>query len=440
LTSVWEGRSNVVGIADSLQVVEAVAETATFLLLVQSQSSSEELFGEVIGKCWTQSLQTYLTTSTAIVGPALRAHTKLGTTLCQGWVQLDTACRTKPGSTIADLSDWFWRQEVPSIVLMNDVQNQQLTQFFQQIANESDRTADPHLFSTVLRQKFHLLLEPSKTKSNWVPSKDVYDLWNIILSIVPSAIIFSNSDEEESRDKFVMNRILTWMIRHTSSLSEQTNLQLALLDTTLFYNVSRSIDQSSASSQWCSILREVVAAQPDLQILIDCLVCLHKKGWDVPSVTASRSSSVFSDFCIQVAKTAVEEAALTHHHHSMDDDDSISQAIDEHDENYRKRLRFLQVCAGLDSNTISEHLVGKNVIEAWVDCSCPIDSHDGVIDGAEGNPVLDTLVAMVKSSATKFDDALLHRILIQVWRQGGILWNDQVLGWFFQRTMSYVLP
>ena len=33
LTSVWEGRTHLVGVADSLKVVEAVAETATFLLL-----------------------------------------------------------------------------------------------------------------------------------------------------------------------------------------------------------------------------------------------------------------------------------------------------------------------------------------------------------------------------------------------------------------------
>jgi hypothetical protein len=427
LTCIWEGRSQVVGVADSFQVAQAVAETAAFLLQNQSKTP-EPAFHQVIAKCWLQSLQAYLTTSESLTGPALQSHFELGKTLSQSIVQFDQTCNNKSQSAIAGIADFFWKQELPSIILQNNVQNKHLTNMLTNVQNQVSGEDTVPLLVPVLCQKFHAVLSPAQTKSNWVPKVEIYNLWIAILKLVPSNEIFpSNGPTTISLQSFVMNNILMWMVRHTSNASAEMSQNLASLDTRLF--LALSIANKSAVSQWAAILREILAADPSLTILMECLAYMLKLGWKSAEV-ASPSDGAFDRFCIQVAEAAVARASehVVHLKHSIDDDDSLSQGTAEiEDEKSLSTLHFLLFCVGLDRERKNDVLVGKEVMLAWCNATCPTDDSMVGNHGIDLNPVLDTLVRMVRADKMKQDDPLSVRVMVQSWRLGGRLWEEQVL-------------
>jgi hypothetical protein len=363
-------------------------------------------------------------------GPALQTHLKLGKILSQGLVQFQQSCTNKPQSAIAGLVDYFWEQELPSIVLSTEVSNQYmtslLTHFKDEESFEPNQASESRLLTLVLRQKFHAILSPALSKSTWIPGKDVYNLWIAILLLIPSDEIFNDADVSTvTLDSFVMNHILYWMVRHSSILSNQMCHSLAILDTKLFLALSTSTQTNS--KQWASILREMIAADPALEILVECLEYLSNHGWKSTDIVAS-STGVFAKFCIQVAKTAVVEASkkAIHRNHTLDDDDSMSQATPEvEDERTLSTIRFLQFCAGVGTNIVSETLISDDVIQAWCNATCPAEIFTGT-PSVEANPVLDTLVKMVLAEKLSHVETTV-RVLIQTWRLGGRLWEDQML-------------
>jgi hypothetical protein len=111
----------------------------------------------------------------------------------------------------------------------------------------------------------------------------------------------------------------------------------------------------------------------------------------------------------------------------LDDDDSVSQtSIEVEDETTLSTIRFLQFCAGFGTNTASETLIDEEVIDEWCEVTCPAELSIGTVN-VEPNPVLDTLVRMVQAEKLKIDGETTARILVQTWRLGGHLWEDQVL-------------
>ena len=400
LTSVWEGRTNMVGVADCLQVVAAVAETATFLLLKPHHDLSE-----VIAKCWLQSLQTYLTT-TDVKGPALRPQMELSKTLARDLFQLDQGSQTKPTSAVYHLKDWFWGAELLSTLLQPNVDNQLLSTFLADLAANreaslnSKGTPRSHLLP-ILKEKFQKLLEQCQGASGLVPSLGMYELWIAILNHSPIDQILDASNIE----KFVMNDLLRWMVIHTSSLSEQANEQLAKQDFILFHRCRLLLNPSL----WDSILREVVAAKCDLHYLMTGLVVLVKAGGSLDAIR----SFILEDLCIQVAKEATEPHVISGDHES--------DATELRQEYHRKCADFLQTSAGLGE--IEGSFIGKTVIKAWIDCACPTDA----LTDLEPNPVLETLINLSRSGGLDTEDS--QRSILQCWRQGGYLWEKTLTPW-----------
>ncbi|KAG7349816.1 hypothetical protein IV203_012413 [Nitzschia inconspicua] len=433
LTCVWEGRSQVVGVADGLQVAQAVAETATFLLQNQLRTP-EPAFHQVIAKCWLNALQSYLTTSESLTGPALQSHTNLGTVLSQSLVQFQQACTNKPQSAIAGLSNYFWNQELPVVVLQNDVSNVHLTKLLSDFrihlsGVSSDEASTRQLIAPVLRQKFHAILAPARTKSNWVPNIDSYNLWIIILQVVSADEIFTTGDQSTiSLDSFVMNHILTWFVRHTSTLSAELSKSLAILDTRLLV-LALSASNETKVAQWAAILRECLLADPSLSALTACLACLLQQGWKSADVVAS-STDVFSQFCIRIAETAVDRASESalHHKHNMDDSDSMSESstVEVDDEASHSTLQFLLFCVGLAADSNTEALVDDDVMEAWCNATCP-EEISRSSRSIERNPVLDTLITVVQADKLQGKEEMSIRILMQSWRLGGRVWDEKVL-------------
>ncbi|KAL3933129.1 MAG: hypothetical protein SGBAC_010530, partial [Bacillariaceae sp.] len=386
LTCVWEGRVNVKGLTEELEVVGAVAETATFLLLKANND-----FSEIIAKCWLYSLQTFLTTEGT--GPAKRSLDKLCEILARDWMQLNQASHSKESSAIFQLKDWFWKQELEKVVLQDNVDNGQLFSLIQLLEKENKEASGANHWAHIVQTKFHKLLARCQGNSGLVPSADVYELWIVILEKLSVDQVF----DKVTLDKFVVNDLLRWMVIHTSSVSEQASATNTGYDFTL-YRLCRSMTNDGV---WNTLLKELVAVKCDLAYL--------QVGLE--SVLKAEGSAVLfpcptlDELCVQIAQEAVQHSEL-----AIGD----SRASDLSAEHNQKVSNFLKMCFGLGNYG---NLVTKTTIESMVQYACPED----YLISMEENPVLETLVEMMIAGRLDAQDE--KNILVQSWRQGGDLWE-----------------
>lgn len=437
LTNAWEGQNHVVSNTDRWEVISAVAETAAFLLAKEESDDLndddvdedvQEAFHKILAQCWIRSLQSFLAGSAG--GVALRAHRKLGTTLTKGWIQLDRASfgssdDNKLPSIVHSIREWFWKEPVSETILSKSTNTTNLTTLLVTLRSiqSKDNTNNESLWAaSALSQKFRSLL-PTKSAS-WVPTRDIYELWIAILELVPATpgtIFISTNNGTDPLEGFVMNQLLQWMILHTSGRSDKRDKNLALLDVTLFHLLSSAVPNVFTKC-WDPLFREILAGEPDLEILNSCLRWLlsEGRGHSIEDVVGG-STSGFSNFCVSVAQTAMKQ---NNPPTTVSEDDTHSESsID----NNCKTRQFLQACVGLES--MPGGLVGDAVVNAWLDFACL--NQDGLSSNTTRNPVLDTLVAMV--CANKFSDTSeVERVLLQSWRKGGSLWADQCLPWLGQ--------
>ncbi len=406
LTSIWQGKTNLVGAADQLDVVAAVAETATFLLLKQSHD-----LAEVIAKCWLQALETFVTRSIGNVmgGPVLQAYNHLGQTLAKDLQLLDTAKNSKQNSAMVLLDDWFWHQEIPKILLSeSSIDLVQLTNLVRLFPILSQTPNDSHL-PDLWKKLFHNYLEQCQASSGLVPGDEIYQFWMVLLERVSIDDLFA--DTTTSIETFLMNDLLRWMVIHTSSLSDQYNESLSKYDFHLFTQC-RTTNQREQT--WESFLRELVAAKCDLEALVSGLIIITKKE----GLQFVRST-ILDDLCRQIAKEAINELHAEEHE---DSEDEFTDATELHLSYHRKAGDLLQTCVGLGE--IDGLLVEDSVVSSWIDLACPIDPWTH----RSPNPVLETLVSLVKENHFK-TATHWERILLQSWRQGGDLWKDTSLPW-----------
>ena len=440
LTNAWEGQSHVVSNADRWEIISAVAETAAFLLAkeesedlyadVALDEDAEEAFHKILAQCWIRSLQSYLSGSAG--GAALRAHRKLRSTLAKGWIQLDKASSSssddKMPSIIYNIREWFWKEALGETILSKSTNTTNLASLLVALRNDQAQNAsilgDQNLLgASVLSRKFRSLL--STESASWVPTRDIYELWIVILQLVPPNhdVIFEATSDKDPFEGFVMNQLLPWMILHTSSRSDKCAKDLALLDIALFHYLSSPI-KNSFTKWWDPLLREILAGEPDLEILKACLGWLLSKerGHSVDDIVVGPTSG-FSDFCVSVAQSAISQKKKENVHDTDCESEVSHHFAGSGNGDYYKAGHFLRACIGLETMPA---LVGDVVVNKWLDCACP--SEDGFSAKTIRNPVLDTLVAMFLGD--KFSDASrIGRVLVQAWRQGGPLWEDQCLPW-----------
>jgi hypothetical protein len=424
LTSIWQGKSNLVGTADQLEVVAAVAETATFLLLKQSHE-----LAEVLAKCWLQALKVFVTRSigssssnnSSNSGPIPRAYDHLGQILAKDLQLLDTAQATKPNSAMILLDDWFWNTEIPKVLASDDDSAVELTQLANLVqrfpasqattTTTTDSDGDSHL-PKIWKQLFHHYLQQCQASAGLVPGQDIYELWMILLERISIDELFIDVDMKA----FLMNDLLRWMVIHTSSLSDQFSDQLAKYDFQVYQKCRNS---QGGAGTWDTILRELVAAKSDLEALVSGLLILTTEaGLD------SVRSTILDDLCRQVAKESIIEL------HGEDSEDELSHATELHLHYHQKASDLLQTCVGLGE--IDGVLVDGSVVSHWIDLACPEDP--STTRGS--NPVLETLVSLVKNDYFKDDTSSVERTLIQAWRQGGDLWRETVIPWISKNNTT----
>ena len=470
LTSASEGNSNVT--ADMLEVSAAVAESAAFVLLRQASTSSptstdgepadldrdasdtKSLTLDIvtsIAQRWLDALSVYLRTVPS--GAAQRVHQRLGKGLARDLIQLDQASFVET-SVMHHIRDWFWGRDGIYVSLLvnfggkktvdksqdknlacwlNEINGRFKEQYGKrQISVEGQNKhaqgtagSQGSNLSNVLRDKFHSQLQTFQGASGFVPKEDTYDLWIAILGLVGVDQVFAHDSaklagpEREtevdltSADKFVMNDVLRWMIIHTSSLSDHSELRLTKLDFTLY---SLCEGTKTTGVQWGSIIRELVAAKCDLGLLRAGLLIMLQNGENIEDLRCNELDNLAS----QIAKESVPSLAIRHQH---DDDSDEVAAFAEED---RKVADFLGLCVGFDTEG-PDMLVGEDVISTFVDCAClemgsPRSTEFGHV--VRVNPVLETLVCLIRTRKESLSEDQIHRVLLESWRQGGDLWRD----------------
>lgn len=394
LTSIWQGNKHLVGAADQLEVIAAVAETSSFLLLRQSHD-----LVEVVAKCWLQALQVFVTRSigNSNVGPLVNAYDALGKVLAKGLQAMDGVEATQTHSAMTVLKDWFWNTELPKVLVSDaDVDLGQMTTFVKQFPSAKVSPNILKIWRSVFRHNVEVV-------AGMIPTEDLYKFWMFLLDRISVDQIF----DEKEREHFLMNDLLRWMVIHTSSLSDQFSLTLAKRDFELY-------DKCKTAVSWEPILRELVAAKCDLEALSSGLVILSES-----SGLESVKSSILEDLCKQVAKESIVEL---HADEGGDSEDEYTEATELNRNYHRKAGDLLQTCVGLGD--VNGLLVGDGVTSSWVDMACPIDK----AASRSTNPVLETLVALIKDDYFA-ETSTVARVLIQAWRQGGDLWMESVVYW-----------
>ena len=399
LTSIWQGKTHLVGATDQLEVVSAVAETSAFLLLRRSHD-----LAEVIAQCWLRALQVYATHSigNSDTGPLAKAYDALGRILAKDLQAMDLATSTKTDSAMILLEDAFWNIEIPKVLVLDPgVDVRQMAALVGQFPMESNGPQLVQVFKRLFRHNL-------ETCSGLVPTEDLYNFWILLLHRIPIDQVFDASE----REHFLMNDLLRWMVIHTSSLSDQFDLSLCRRDFELY-------DKSKTSTSWEPTLRELVAAKCDLEALASGLVVLSQSaGVDYVK------SSILDDLCKQVAKESIVELHFEEHE---DSEDEYTDATELNRHYHRKAADLLQTCVGLGE--MDSVIVDEAVVLSWVEIACPMEP----LTKRSSNPVLETLVALIKNDYFK-DSHPVERILLQVWRQGGELWVETIVPWITRNT------
>eukprot|EP00529_Nitzschia_sp_RCC80_P008151 CAMPEP_0113484582 /NCGR_PEP_ID=MMETSP0014_2-20120614/24035_1 /TAXON_ID=2857 /ORGANISM="Nitzschia sp." /LENGTH=1173 /DNA_ID=CAMNT_0000378187 /DNA_START=24 /DNA_END=3545 /DNA_ORIENTATION=- /assembly_acc=CAM_ASM_000159 len=177
-------------------------------------------------------------------------------------------------------------------------------------------------------------------------------------------------------------------------------------------------DSTAMSSETGSltetVMKEVIAAKPDITALWDYIrlyaTCCHWTAndfLDLEYFQAYCCSSVNGEH--KISEISGDDA------HDADADES------------NKTIDFLLNIVGLgnEQNNGIGLLVSDRTLLQWIDIACPKDSSIYV----EPNLVLDVLIQMVKADKPAIDERQVSTVIMQAWRQGGILWSKELLPW-----------
>ena len=427
LSSVWKGREQTVRMGDQMVVVSTVSESASYFLLRKDAHDTEAVnedgvtLPKVLAQLWLDCLKMFLETNsgkysteskarTKIAGPVQQAQNALVKGLASELLKFDDACSNRPNCALYLIREWFWYEGI-STLLMEVEGNGYLAmivdEFFTQAKDSSKMSV---YLSPIVREKFRQVLSGYQQSSGSIPNTDAYELMIVILKHCGKEVL-ANAGEEQDRnisvEKFLLNDVLKWSIIHTSLLSTQKQSKdLVRKDFELFALCIADIQSMEKQKHlWSTLLKEVIAADPKLDLFIAGLVSFLKhEGVTIEQVR----SDALDTFVAKVVKDAVSASS------------SNTDGSDSHLEEESKLAEFLMSCAGLTSNV--PRLVRRQVLITWIDCSCPCLDVDTMMDDTiVPAPVMDTLLKLVPSVLSEEE---AYRVILQAWNKGGPIWDS----------------
>lgn len=432
----WSGRESAIGTSDSLLISAAVAECASFFLL-RRESEAEPMEMNVakqFAQFWLEVLEKYLS-SDAATSIAKTADMSLMRTLSDSFCKLDESSYNRPHSAIYGIRDWFWNDSIQATALVakGSLAEQRLANLWNNVMMQQQREElyQSHAYS-VVRKRFHATLSNYQDASDSVPDEHAYNLMIASVKYCGAQFIFAQG-ENTTVEQFLINDLLRWVVKHTSSLSKREGRRdhLATFDFTLLRMCLVCVaSPHKQKSLWESILREIIAAHCNLGLLSEGLVVLLRE-----TDQAEPAGSVWKEilrcetmenFAIQIGEEAVSRYQS---HFSKDFGDVDEESVDDeaYGEDARKTALFLRTCIGLSRGS-SAVLVGQRVVHRWTEIAAPGGKEQVFLLGGNvdlESPLIATLLSLVSMGG---DDLLTpdgaERVVLESWRLGGRQWEE----------------
>lgn len=328
----WEGRKNAAGVIDTIAIVSAVAECATFLMLRRNQHPNNftTQSWRLCGQLFLDTLSYYLSEApdrTELFGPLASAVDELCTTLSRDLNKLDVSSLSPSLSStipvgISVVKSWLWGPEGLECLLSleNGRTQQERNVIFRKwdsllknlISFNNDKKSNASHLIPACKKLFHTLKDKNETCNN-----DQGRLLLTILQFGQVDNIFSSSgaQSEESSDedrtstcasveRFCVNNLLRWILDHASSSPITIKV-----DFEIFKLCMPSIPSLIRQKQiWETILRELIKSFCDYTSLSIGLISLASSE----TSTIFVKSEVLDTFAINTAAWLINDFRRSH--------------------------------------------------------------------------------------------------------------------------------
>ena len=436
LSAAWKGTEQAVRLGDQLVVAATVSESASYFLLrkgpqeeslPEGEDKEEGSDAKILAQLWIDALKSFLETqisSKATSGPVSQAQQALWKGLGRELHHFDQACRDRPNCAIYTVKRWFW-DELKSCIFESDGYTP-LAKIVEEVcrikasSQEAGSFSKDSYLSLILREKFHKVLADFQKTSGAVPSSDAYEIMIRIIKHDGLGVLSSASPEEEtsretSVEKFLMNDVLRWMIIHTSTLSTQKQTTTLVENDFSLYGICAVELPSEKQAQiWNSLLREVISAKCDLNLLVSGLRVLLRQD----KITVDQlQCDLLDKFAVDVVKEAIEK---------HEKDVQVEGHYPEGDEDHETLKGFLSACGGLYPGV--PPLVRIDAMSKWIDLACSDSDSDAMIPSA----LLEALLALSQQSAM-MGASETQRVVLQSWKQGGTVWDEAAVKVLLQK-------
>ena len=457
------------GITDTIAIVSAVAECATFFLISpigQDHMSSMTVFSTKswieCGLLFLDALSYYLIESPDVIGTfdsvVTSAVNELCKTLARDLNKLDVASSVveidKVVRGITIIKSWLWGEEgLQRTLSLGNGQDfhertniiRKWTALLERLSSSSDKVISNLI--PVCKTMFHCIVNNRPEGGATCSVEEEQLLWSILQLYGVGSIFSMGELPGESMvslvERFCVNDLLRWILNHAMTCSVAVEVDFQILKLCL-----HSIPSSECQKKiWEIVLHELIGSYSNFSTFTvglktltgDCL-----SGVDLAPVLRC---DVLDKFAIDTAEQVIGSFRRTHVLKLHDD---LVGASD-----YKNRgdaSCFLRACVGLlgslsDSPCVI--VVSPSVIEHWINLCC------GDITGAKKlgdsliledktgkNILLKTLLDMASSSNDK--NAISHeglvKLLYESWLEGGKTWNKYSTKVFTAAgTIDYIL-
>ena len=400
----WEGQHVTLGMSEAGRLATAVAETAHFELLKKRAvvDSSAEVDAPISAKStdlpqtsetamamaeiWLQVLENALSDNSLSTGNArLAAWEPLLKSLAKQLQRFQDEPvpppNVNPENAFAMIQETFWVSKLSWPCTHPEA----LAFFVKELSSNSKRVTRLGL---VAKSCFAKLLAPYQESSGDFPKLSVYQAVQALVEYFPSGLV---------TERFVMNDLLRWVILHVTSASyrkshDEDMEELVGADFIVLALALQNREQ--ASSWWSTIVKEVLAAKPQIALLTLGLDVLVAKTAEVQCSQAWISSPILDKFAKQYF---LEDNSAVSLHHQLD---------------------FCRTLLGLKANSsshVGSPIISDNVWEFWIDTYRKQTS-----ETLETKPALaQILLEMTKvpRAAKLLDKSSIESIILQSWLQ-----------------------
>jgi len=458
LAALWEGRSATGGGGmNEAAVVTAVAETATFLLLRRVEGSVNdgddnvndkiavkgaacEDEAKVISQFIFHGLEYYLCEPDGIRRDANSSSTFEGlcVALCRDLQRIDaasTAGDEKVNCILHSVRDWFWGKEGVRTIVLDAVVGEHnllavtrlgdLVQVANVAGNEIGTKSSGHLApilcDSVSAEGINVVVPSTSPSEGSLPHAEIKLLLEVMKYCGIPFVLKGSNDNDNPVGLYISSTIVPWIITAFSSASSSSALSMASSSSRAAYVELLWLCLDSIASDnhrreaWSSSLNSMVRAHVDLSFLNELIAQVQ--------IPTNASGSIVRCDALDDFATQVGEAASL-----LFQEKVLSEQPVNADES-RIMRHLLQTLVGLTSKC-SQMLVGKGVVERWIECACPESNENEMLlieDAGCNDVLLDVLLTMVSNGDPCLSETDVLRVMIQSFREGGQVWESKAL-------------